>query len=126
MPYGGGDGIDITLPAAADLSSHQYKLMTVDANGRGTICTAYTVMPIGILQNKPAAADVPARIRVAGISKYLAGAAANEGAFIASNAQGYGTATTLDTAHYVGIVLHAPGGSADIQDLLVMPGRYAG
>ena len=125
MPYG-GTGIDITVPAAADLSSYQYRLMTIDANGRGTICTAYTVQPIGILQNKPSAADVPARVRVFGESKCKFGAAANEMAFVASNAQGFGTATTLDTAGYVGFVLHAPGGSADIQDVLVMPGRYAG
>lgn len=125
MPYG-GSGLDISVPAAADLSSHQFKLMVIDANGRGTIGTGYTSVVIGVLQNKPDAADAPARIRVGGESKYKAGAAANEGAYIASNAEGFGTPTTLDTACYVGIVLHAPGGSADVQDILVMPGRYAG
>ncbi len=125
MPYS-GNGIDITVPAAADLSSYQHRLVTIDANGRGTICTGYTVQPIGILQNKPSAANVGARIRVFGESKYVAGAAADEMAYIASNAQGFGTATTLDTACYVGWVLNAPGGSADVQAIFVNPGRYAG
>jgi len=121
-----GEGIDITLPAAADFSSHQYRFMTVDANGRGTICSAYTVVPIGILQNKPDAADKPARVRIAGISKLQMGAAVDEGNRLASNAEGYGTVTTLDTANYGAIALHAVGASADIQDVLISVGMIAG
>ena len=126
MPYAGGDGIDITLPAAANFSSYQYRFMTVDSNGRGTIATAYTAKPIGILQNKPDAADKPANIRVAGIAKLEFGAAADEGALLAANGEGYGTTTTLDTAHYGAIALHAAGGSGDIQDVLVKFGMVAG
>jgi hypothetical protein len=126
MAYGGGEYIDFSLPAAADFSSHQYKIMTIDANGRGTICTGNTVRAIGILQNKPAAADAPARIRILGPSKYKAGAAANEGDGIAANGEGFGTACTTDKTYIVGYVLAAPGGSADVQSIMVQPGMVAG
>ncbi len=130
MAYGGGDGIDITLPAAADLSVYQYRFMTVDANGRGTPCSAATTRIIGILQNKPAAADVGARIRVAGISKMLAGAALNEGDCLTStpvnatdgtSALGFGTAAAATSiGAFVGaITLVSCGASADITDVLL-------
>ena len=121
MAYGGGAGdcIDITLPAAADLSSYQYKFMTVDANGRGTPATANTAVIAGILQNKPAAADTGARIRVAGISKLVFGAAANEAAFMTANGEGFGTPTAVAGCFTGAVVIAAVGGSADIGDVFV-------
>ena len=124
-----GDGIDITLPAAADLSTYQYKFMTVDANGRGTVTSAATTPIVGILQNKPSATDSPARIRIAGISKLVGGAALNEGERLTStvidatsgSANGMGTvAAATSIGVYIGaICLAATGGSADIADVLV-------
>ena len=129
MAYGGGTYEDITLPAAADLSSYQYHFVTVDANGRGTITTAATTPVIGILQNKPSAAEAPARIRVSGISKLAAGAALNEAERVCSTPQdatsldghGFGTvAAATSIGVFIGaIVLAACGASADITDLLV-------
>lgn len=121
MAYGGGQYTDITLPASADLSSHQYKFITVDANGRGTICTAATNPIIGILQNKPSAQDEPARIRVQGISKIYGGAALNEGDMVASNLQGFGTAAAAGqvAVQVGGICLAATGGSGEYADVLV-------
>ena len=127
MPYEAATFNDFTLPAAGDLSSHQYKFMVVDANGRGTVATSCTSVIIGILQNKPSATDSPARIRPAGnISKLKFGAAANEGAYLTSNEEGFGTATTQDMAHVGAIALHAPGGSGDIQDVLVVCMKHSG
>ena len=124
MPYGGGDYVDITLPAAADLSGHQYKFVIVDANGRGTVLTACTTVPLGILQNKPGTADVGARIRVSGVSKLRFGAATNEGAELASGPEGFGTATTTSGDGVGAICLHSVGGSADINDVLIARYRY--
>lgn len=124
MPYN-GSGIDESFPAAADLSSYQYHFVYIDANGRAAVATGCTVLPIGILQNKPSAADAVARVRIAGISKLEFGAAADESATIASNAQGFGTATTTDTDFYGAIALHAPGGSGDYQDVLIVHGQRA-
>lgn len=129
MAYGGGDYIDISLPAAADLSNYQYRFMTVDANGRGTVCSAATTPVVGILQNKPSAQDSPARIRVSGISKMAAGAALNEADMLAStpidatsgSANGFGTAAAAgQVGVFVGaICLAACGASTDITDVLV-------
>ena len=124
MPYG-GEGCDLTFPAAADLSSYQYHIIAIDANGRATVAIdpqALTI--IGILQNKPAAADAAARVRVHGISKLVFGAAVNEGVEVTSNPEGYGTAAATTKDFVVGKVLHAPGGSGDVQDVLVTQYRY--
>lgn len=126
MAYGGPDLNDYSLPAAADLSTHQYKFMTIDANGRGTIATSGTDVLIGILQNKPSAQDAPARIRPMGnISKLVAGEALAEGALITSNAQGFGTATVTDTLMVGAVCLAAVGGSADVADVLVVLYQHA-
>lgn len=129
MAYGGGDYLDITLPAAADLSTYQYKFVKVDANGRGTITANATDPILGILQNKPSVQDAPARIRIAGISKLVGGAALNEGDMLASTVQdatsgsanGMGTAAAAgQVGVFVGaICLAATGGSGDIADVLV-------
>ncbi len=130
MAYGGANnGSDITLPAAANLSTYQYKFMTVDANGRGTVCSAATTPVVGILQNKPSAVDEPARIRVAGISKLVGGAALNEGERLCStvidatsgSANGMGTvAAATSIGVFIGaICLAATGASADLADVLV-------
>ena len=129
MAYGGGDYIDISLPAAADLSTYQYKFMTVDANGRGTVASAATTRILGILQNKPGAVDAPARIRTAGISKLVGGAALAEGDCLTStpidatsgSANGMGTAAAATSIGcFIGaIALAATGGSADIADVLL-------
>lgn len=129
MAYGGGDYIDITLPAGADLSAYQYHFAAVDASGYGTITSAATTPNLGILQNKPSAAGQAARIRVAGISKLVAGAALNEGDMLAStpvdatsgSAHGFGTAAAAgQVGVFVGaICLASCGASADITDVLV-------
>jgi hypothetical protein len=123
MPYG-GQGIDITLPAAADLSSYQYRFMVVDANGRGTLSTSCLAVPLGILQNKPGTADAAARIRISGVSKLVFGAATNEAALLASGPEGCGTATTTAGDGVGAVCLHAVGGSADIQDVVLNQFRY--
>lgn len=123
MAYGGGDYIDVSIPAAADLSSNQYRLIVVDTNGRGTISAANNKV-LGILQNKPAAQDAPARVRIAGISKMVAGEALAENDYIASNAQGFGTAAASAADEVCAICIAAVGGSADIADVVLRHFRY--
>lgn len=123
MPFDGG-GLDITLPAAADLSAHQYKPVTIDANGRGTVCTANTDIPIGVLQNKPTGTDHPAKVRIYGLSLHKFGAAANEGDMLAAGVEGFGTVTTAASWSF-GVTLLAPGGSGNIQTILVRPAKLA-
>lgn len=120
MAYGGpGSELDIFLPAAADLSTHQYKFVKMDANGRVNVCVTSDDIPVGIQQNKPGAIDQPARIRVGGVSRMFAGEALNEGALLASDSNGRGTATTAAQAWVGAVVLTAVGGSADFADVRV-------
>ena len=115
-----GEGIDITVPAAADLSSHQYKYVKVDANGRCNITSAVTDISVGILQNKPSAVDVPGRVRVAGVSKLKFNAAIDDGVLVTSNTQGFGVAQGTAGAFCGAITLHSVGGSGDVGDVLVV------
>lgn len=117
------EGIDITLPAAGDLSAVQYRAMIVDTTGRATTSAALGKV-IGILQNKPAAAGRAAQIRIAGVSKLEGGAALAEQDYVASNAQGFGTAAASLNDEVFGVVLTQSGGSGDITDVLLQRFRY--
>lgn len=119
-----GEGLDLSIPAAADLSSYQYRNIIVDANGRGTIATGTATAILGILQNKPSAQDQTARVRFIGESKGVFCAAANESAWLTSNAEGFMLTAGTAGPQTVGIVKAAPGGSGDVQTVIVRPGIY--
>ena len=118
-----GEGLDISIPAASDLSSYQYHFVQIDANGRVALTTAITDVPLGILQNKPSAADVPARIRVSGRSKLAMNQSCSEGTVVTSNTQGFGVpggGTAAVGCFVRGITLLSCGGSGDITDVLLI------
>lgn len=117
------EGIDITVPAAADLSGVQFRAMIIDTNGQGTTSGANGKV-IGILQNKPAAAGRAAQIRIVGVSKLQGGAAFAEQDYIASNAQGFGTAAASLNDEVFAQALTQSGGSGDIMDVLIQRFRY--
>ena len=118
------DGIDITLPAAADLSSYQHRLLLVDDNGRGTIALGSGTIGIGILQNKPAAQGRGAAVRIAGVSKYIGGAGHNERDLISSNTEGMGVATTTAGAAVWGQAIVGTSSSLDVGQMLMQFMRY--
>lgn len=65
-------GIDITVPASADLSANQYLAHEVNSSGQLALNSAITDA-VGILQNKPSAAGRGGTLRIAGVSKFTAG-----------------------------------------------------
>jgi hypothetical protein len=71
MAYEIGGGIDISLLAAEDLSSYQYRFTTIASDTTVQLPNGATEYPIGILQNAPASGEV-AVVRVVGISKLIA------------------------------------------------------
>lgn len=116
-------GIDITMPAAADLSGAQFRFMIVDTNGRATVSGANGKV-LGILQNKPNAAGAAARVRISGVSKLQLGNAGTAQQYVASNAQGFGT-TASNTGDWIGAqVLTNVGGSGDITDVALRTFHY--
>ena len=116
---------DTVIPyaAAADLSTKQY--MAVKDNGSGAVVAiaADTDVPIGILQNKPAAAGKSCTIARGGVSKALLGGTVAKGAHVGPSATGTIVARVIgtDTTKYVIGVAGAAGVSGDIIPVMLAP-----
>lgn len=108
-----GENIPHTIPASTDMSTFQFRLVAIDNNGRGTLSGSGTAA-IGIQQNKPSALGQALRYIDVGESKLVAGNAWNEGDFIQSNAQGFGTTAAGVGDRIVAQAMMAVGGSGDI------------
>lgn len=78
-------GILLSFPAAADLRTHQYKVVCLGSTGVDLPQTAITAIPFGILQNAPNEGEeaVVAPLGCGGVSKAVANAALAEGAVVA-------------------------------------------
>lgn len=63
--------LDLSYPAAEDLSSDQYRIVCLDS-GQVRRPNAATDIPLGVLQNAPAAGQA-ASVRVMGVSKIVFG-----------------------------------------------------
>jgi hypothetical protein len=89
--------------AGADLSTHQYKFVKLDSNGRVIAVAAATDIPCGILQNKPNALGVAAEIMVAGVSEVQADGALAPGDLMGTSADGQCDAKVAgtDTSNYI-------------------------
>ncbi len=70
--------LDVSYQAAEDLTADQFKFVVLDAGKVRRPDTA-AERALGVLQNKPAAGQA-AQVRVAGISKLVAGGAITENA----------------------------------------------
>ena len=70
-------GVDRSFKAACDLSSLQYRPVTLDHNGRVCGVSALNGSAFGILQNDPSALDQEAVVRVLGFTKVWACPAAS-------------------------------------------------
>ncbi len=81
-----GHGTDITLVAGADLSASQFLAVKLNSSGRAVLAGAGEDA-VGVLQSK-AGAGLPVTVRVAGITKFIAGDAIAAGARVASDADG--------------------------------------
>jgi len=80
--------ISVTLIAGADLRTHQFKFVSVDANG-AVVLTADDAKANGILLNAPNTGEA-AEVSVpnGAISKVLCGAAVTRGGAVSSGANG--------------------------------------
>lgn len=108
---------EITLPASADLSSYQYYFVDVDTSGLAAVVASAGAKCVGILLNKPSAANAAseiADIAAGGICKVKAAAAITCGDEITPAADGRAqTATSsqivvgraLEAAAAAGVVI---------------------
>lgn len=100
MAYNGMK-FDMSLVAAVDMSSAQYRLVRIQSgqNGQVAICSIAAEGVDGVLMNKPTSGRA-ADVVFGGVVKFRAGAAIKGGAFIETNATGYGIAGTA--SGYIG------------------------
>jgi hypothetical protein len=103
--------------AAADLSAHQFKFMKVTSAGFTVdLNTTNAANCLGVLQDKPAAAGLPAAVMVDGITKVKLGATVAAGVDVMSNTAGLAITATGAAAVVMGTLLE--GGVAN--DIVTM------
>lgn len=100
------EGEQIRIPglkAGADLSTHLYKFVKLNADNQVIICAAATDIPIGVLQNKPDASGKAAEVCCIGVTKVNSDAALTAGNLIGTAADGQADAKTAgtDTTEYI-------------------------
>ena len=80
-------GLDLTLEASADLSTGQFRAVTVVAAGAELVAAADAAI-VGVLQNNPDAAGKAASIQTHGASKAVAGGVIARGDELSTDATG--------------------------------------
>lgn len=125
-----GEGIRKTWPAKRDLSSYQYHAVTLDTDGLIDYCdTSAGTKGIGILQNKPEAANEEAEVVILGPSLMVVNATTdiNEMDLLGSGNDYHGVAVTADTAKYFAVALEPATEDGDIIEVNVVgPQTIAG
>jgi len=105
-----------TLPASADLSAAQFRAMVCNSSGQAAQAGAAAPI-IGVLQNKPSAANQAATIMAEGVTMAQVGAAVAAGASLETNASGQ--FITLAAGIRVGIALQAATGANQVISILL-------
>lgn len=109
--------LDITLPASGDLSGSQFRMVTLTTAGQvavmGSTNTGLLDFAVGVLQDKSTAAGIGCRVRVAGVTKVIAGgtsgleAAIVPGHYLVSTGGAVIPSSSGAGNHIVGIALEA-------------------
>jgi hypothetical protein len=103
----------VTWPASADLSSDQYKFVTLNASGQAAVVSSSAEPTIlGVLQNKPTVAGQAASVMISGISKIKATASTvSVGDLVSASSEGFAVALT-STGNAVGRIVAGSSGGA--------------
>ena len=122
----GSSKVDIPLKAAADLRTHQYKWVKLDAAGNVVLCAAAGERPFGVLQNKPNLGET-ASVRILGLSKAVASAAIATPNPVSTDAAGLTKAATRlvaasgNASNVSGFAQRPAGAINEIMTVLVVP-----
>lgn len=65
--------LDVTFPASGDLSGSQYRCASLSTALQVQVMTSFLDTFLGVIQDKTTAAGLSAKVRVAGITKVVAG-----------------------------------------------------
>jgi hypothetical protein len=123
MAYEAG-GTDLSWLAAEDLSSYQYRFITIASDTTVQLANGATEYPIGILQNAPSSGEV-AVVRVMGISKLVANDATAVGVklkmeYVSTSDNGKGDAADTAADNVRAVSLTAAGAEDDIMTVLLI------
>lgn len=110
---------DFDLPASADLSTKQYRFITIDSSGNAAV-SSRGQLSCGVLQNAPAAATRAASVRPTGISKVVAGGTITAGQALVADANGAAVNASSADNNFMGIAL-VSASSGDILAMLIQP-----
>lgn len=114
----GHDVLSLSFKAAADLSTKQYYAMYISA--ANTVNTAgANAKVIGVLQNKPDAANETALVRVLGTTKVVAGEAIDRGKYVTATSAGLAEVADAASEHVFGYTLEASTASGDVIEILL-------
>lgn len=102
-----------TLFAGADLRTHQFKFVKLNASGQVILCSVAGEKTIGVLQNKPNTGEV-ADIMPLGQSKLHCGAAVAAGAQIMTDASGRAITAATTGSTIQGWAFEAGAAAAEI------------
>jgi hypothetical protein len=121
MSFAYDQHLDLPLNASGDLSTKQYRAVTLDSNGRVAVATR-GALAIGVLQDKPAAIDRSCQVRtVSGtVTKGVLGGTVTKGQVLVADANGaFVNAASSDNA-YLGFAMEG-GSSGQIIAILWQP-----
>ena len=118
--------LDVTFPAAEDLSTNQYRIVVLTSTGvrRPNDGAADRIAAIGVLQNAPAS-GYPAVVRLKGTSKVVLAEAVAVGEYIAAeyvDADDAGKGRDADVAKDIALGRCIMGGSEDELGEILLPG----
>jgi len=120
----GSSKIDLSLKAAADLRTHQYKFVKLDASGNVVLCSAAGERTFGVLQNKPNTGET-AVVRIFGLTKAVASAAIATPNPIATDASGLVKAASRlvaasgNASNVAGVAVRPSGAASEIMTICV-------
>ena len=89
---------------------------------RNTVITINTEL-IGVLQNKPDAANEAARVRMLGTTKIVAGEAISRGQLVTATSAGKAEVVDAASEWYFGFALEAAAADGDIIEIMLNYGR---
>ena len=120
MAYEGILGSIPGLKANADLSSSQFRFVKL-TSGKVAQCSVAGEGAIGVLQDKPSAANQAANVcALVGVSKVVAGAAVAQGAKVTTDNQGR-AATWATGNHLMGYALNAASAAGEVIEVVLVP-----
>lgn len=117
-------GKDITLVAAEDMSTHQFRFVVQASDTTVRLANAGTDLPLGIMQNAPESGE-EAVVRIEGTSKLVMNDAVAVGArlkmeYVGATDNGKGDAADTEGDQERGICIQASGAENDVGAVLLI------